>query len=513
VISTLRRQLPALAGIGALIVVWVIGGKAGWANGMVVTPSEAIRPITAEGSRQVYWRATRATAGAAGRGLLIGAVIGIVGAMVASGIPPLRRVITRVAALSNATPWVVVGPCLLIILGRDRGPAGLAAIAALFPIFVSTYVGLVSTPPAGLDVVRAHGASSWTVIRTVRLPAALPSLVDGLRLAAPAALAGAVFGEWYGAPRGLGVLLVAAMQGARPERLWAASLLAVALASLLYLVLGGVSSLISRRWGVPATASISVPKRHIGWRRVALDTVGVVAFALALVGLWSLWIHAKDISPIVVPPPSRVFDDLANHPGAYLAATGHTLATSAIALLIGAAFALVAAALAGWSRFLAALSVPVVVGLAATPLVALFPLLARVLGYGPGTVRALAAVMVFFPVFVHSRSGLLGTPAGQSDVLRSLGAGRWTMFRRLVLPAALPRIATGLRLAVGSSVVAAVVGESLIGRHGLGVEFIYAYNLLDLPRAFGAALVIVVVSLGAFSAATAAESALHARWS
>ncbi|MBI5087710.1 MAG: ABC transporter permease subunit, partial [Actinobacteria bacterium] len=245
--AAVRRQLPAVAGIAALVVLWIIGGKAGWAKGMVVTPNEAIRPITAAGSRSVYWRATRATASAAGRGLLIGAVVGIASAMVASAIPPLRRVITRIAALSNATPWVVVGPCLIIILGRDRGPLGLAAIAALFPIFVSTYVGLVSTPAAGLDVVRAHGASQWTVIRTVRLPAALPSLVDGLRLAAPAALAGAVFGEWYGAPRGLGVLLVAAMQGARPERLWAASLLAVALASLLYGLLGVVSSLVSRR--------------------------------------------------------------------------------------------------------------------------------------------------------------------------------------------------------------------------------------------------------------------------
>jgi NitT/TauT family transport system permease protein len=247
--------------------------------------------------------------------------------------------------------------------------------------------------------------------------------------------------------------------------------------------------------------------------RFLVDGAGVAVFGAALIGIWSLWVHLADISPIVVPPPNRVFRDLFDHPTAYLAAAGHTLATAGIALCIGAAFALAAAILAGWSRFLAGLSVPVVVTLAAAPLVALFPLLARVLGYGPSTVRALAAVMVFFPVFVHSRSGLLGTPAGQLDVLRSLGAGRIETFRRLVLPAALPRIVTGLRLAVGSSVVAAVVGESLIGRHGLGVEFTYAYNLLDLPRAFGAAIVIVAVSLAAFSAATAAETALHARWS
>jgi NitT/TauT family transport system permease protein len=120
--------------------------------------------------------------------------------------------------------------------------------------------------------------------------------------------------------------------------------------------------------------------------------------------------------------------------------------------------------------------------------------------------------MVFFPVFVHARSGLLGTPAGPTDVLSSLGATRWSRFIHLVVPAAVPRIGTGIRLAIGSSVVAAVVGESLIGRHGLGVEFTYAYNLLDLPHAFGAALVIVVVSLAVFAAATAGETVLHTRW-
>lgn len=511
-VAIARRQLPVLAGITSLVAAWIIGGRMGWADGMVVTPAESIRPLTAERSREVYLRATGATAGAAAKGLLIGSVVAILAAMVASALPALRRSVTRVAALSNATPWVVVGPCMLIVLGRDRGPAGLAAIAAVFPVFVSTYVGFNSSPAAGLDVVHSHGGSTWCVLRTVRLPAAIPAVVDGLRLAAPAAIAGAVFGEWYGAPRGLGVLLVSAMQSARPERLWAASLLAAAMAGACYALLGAASHLIAKRYG-HSSAPLATPRsRHTGVRKVVVDLVGVVAFASAVIGVWWSWIRIADISPIVVPPPGRVFDDLTEHPGVYLAATGHTLSTAAIALLIGTTFALIAAGMAGWSPFLASLSVPVVVALAATPLIALFPLLARVLGYGPGTVRALAALMVFFPVFVHARSGLLGTPSGPSDVLSSLGATRWSRFTRLVVPAAVPRIGTGIRLAIGSSVVAAVVGESLIGRRGLGVEFTYAYNLLDLPRAFGAALVIVVVSLAVFAAATAAETVLHTRW-
>ena len=81
-----------------------------------------------------------------------------------------------------------------------------------------------------------------------------------------------------------------------------------------------------------------------------------------------------------------------------------------------------------------------------------------------------------------------------------------------MLPAAVPHIASGLRIAVGSAVIAAVVGEFLIGRSGLGVEFSYAYSLLDLPRAFGAALVIIVVSLLVFGAGGKFEQAVHSRW-
>ena len=151
--TDVRSTLLVLLGVVILVALWTIGGRAGWAKGMVVTPLEATGPLRDERSREVYLRAVAATAGAAARGLVIGAVIGIAGAMVASVIPATRRVVTRLAALSNATPWVVVGPLLLIVLGRSRGPVGLAAIAALFPVFVSTYLGLVSTPAGGLDVV------------------------------------------------------------------------------------------------------------------------------------------------------------------------------------------------------------------------------------------------------------------------------------------------------------------------------------------------------------------------
>src|SRR5688500_12710681 len=216
-----------LAGVALLVVLWHVAGSRGWGDGMIVTPIDAVSPIFGE-SAGVHVRATRATGWAALRGLIIGGTGAFLAALIAAGAPALRRTIVRLAAIANAAPWVAVAPCLLIVLGRDRGPVAVAAIAVFFFVFVSTTVGLGAASPALHDVASALGASRLRRVWSVQLPGAWPSVADGLKLAAPAALAGAVFGEWYGAERGLGVLLITSMQGARADRLWAASLLCAA---------------------------------------------------------------------------------------------------------------------------------------------------------------------------------------------------------------------------------------------------------------------------------------------
>ena len=92
---------------------------------------------------------------------------------------------------------------------------------------------------------------------------------------------------------------------------------------------------------------------------------------------------------------------------------------------------------------LAGMAVPLVVVLAATPLVALFPLFARIFGYQPGTVRILAAVMVFYPVFVFARAGLVAARPATLDVVDALGGSSGRRFRLVVVPEAVPHLASG----------------------------------------------------------------------
>lgn len=480
---------------------------------MVVTPAEAVDPIFAAESSERYWRATQATLWSAFRGLLIGGGLAFSAALLAAGVPFLRRSIVRLAAIANAAPWVAIAPCIIIVLGRDRGPTAIAAIAVFFFIFISTTVGLGAAPAAAHDFATVLGASRLRRVWSVQLPAAWPSVADGLKLAAPAAIAGAIFGEWYGAPRGLGVQLIAAMQGARPEALWAASLLSASLGLSAYALLALARTLLARRYGSTiGEQPVSAPPRKNWLRSLGIEIVALVALVAVLVGAWWLWIEVADVSPIVVPRPSAVFDDLTSTPGDYVAATGSTLWNATIAMALGVTVGILLALLAARYRLLAGLTVPIAVVLAATPLVALFPLFARILGYEPGTVRVLASVLVFYPMFVYTRSGLTAASRSSLDVVDALGGSAGSRFRLVVLPSAVPHIASGLRIAAGSAVIAAVVGEFLIGRDGLGVEFSYAYRLLELPRAFGAAIVIVAVSLLVFAIGSRFETLVHRRW-
>jgi NitT/TauT family transport system permease protein len=309
-----------------------------------------------------------------------------------------------------------------------------------------------------------------------------------------------------------GVLLISGMQSGRPERLWAASLISAGCGLIAFGALALLRRGLAARYGSIIAQPEPVRARPHRVRSFFAELAAAVGVGAALVLAWFVWIEVADISPLVVPRPSRVWSDISASPGEYLSATWSTLVTAAFAFVIGSAVGLLVAVLAARVKVFAGAAVPVIVLMAATPLVALFPLFARVLGYNPSTVRVLAATMVFFPVFVYTRSGLTATRGPVVDVVDALGGEANERFRLLTVPGSVPHIVSGCRIAAGSSVVAAVVGESLIGRTGLGVEFSTAYRLLELPRAFGAAIVIIVVSVAVFSGAGAVERAVHTRW-
>jgi ABC-type nitrate/sulfonate/bicarbonate transport system permease component len=170
-------------------------------------------------------------------GYLWGTGVGLLLATVAHLSPALRRGSDRLAAVLNSVPSIALGPIFLVLLTRESTPAAVSSIHVFFIVFVSVSSGLQRATPAHRDLFSVLGADRLRRFGRLELPAALPSLVSGLRLAWPAALIGAIIGEWFGAPRGIGILIINAMQNFQIVLLWCAVLLAVGTSLFFYALL------------------------------------------------------------------------------------------------------------------------------------------------------------------------------------------------------------------------------------------------------------------------------------
>jgi ABC-type nitrate/sulfonate/bicarbonate transport system permease component len=239
-----------LAAAGVLVVLGlaeVIGrtglGGVGWPP-----ISEVALYLTEPSAQGLLGRALAATGAAAGAGFVLGTVVALLVTAVGALLPGLAPGLDRLAAVVHAVPLIAVGPLLITIAGRDATPTLVAALAAGFAVFVAATSALAATNAAQRDVFSVLGAGRLVTLLRLQLPAGIPLIVDGLTLAAPAAVLGAVIGEWFGARRGIGVLLVSSMQNLQVNQLWAAALTAAAVSLLAYVLLVALRGVVNQRF-------------------------------------------------------------------------------------------------------------------------------------------------------------------------------------------------------------------------------------------------------------------------
>jgi ABC-type nitrate/sulfonate/bicarbonate transport system permease component len=236
-------------------------------------------------------------------------------------------------------------------------------------------------------------------------------------------------------------------------------------------------------------------------RRLIFDLWPVLLLLL----LWQLWVSAAGLSSIVLVPPAAVLGDLLHFPGAYLSPALHTLLFALGGLALGIALGLLLALAAWLSELLAGLTTPFALLLSSTPVVCLIPIIARLFGYENRTELIAVALMTFFPSLVYCTAGLRQLPARAGDVLLVLHASRWQTLRLLAVPAALPALATALRVGATYSVLVALVAEYLMQTGGLGSLFAVTMQQFQLARALGASALAMALSVALFEATRAIE--------
>jgi putative hydroxymethylpyrimidine transport system permease protein len=176
-------------------------------------------------------------------GIAIGAFLGMATAIQLAISPSARAVVRPILVFSQAVPVFALAPILTLWLGYGLwSKVAMAVLIIYFPVTSAFFDGLMRTPQGFLDQARIMGASSVSTMLRIRIPAALPSLGSGLRLAAVYAPIGAVIGEWVGASQGLGYLMLLANGRAKIDLMFAALIVLAIMAVILHTIVDRLAS-------------------------------------------------------------------------------------------------------------------------------------------------------------------------------------------------------------------------------------------------------------------------------
>lgn len=172
-------------------------------------------------------------------GLLIGTSLGILGALGLATSPLFRRLFLPILVFSQAIPVFALAPMLTLWFGFGIGSKIIMTVLIIFfPITSAFHDGLSRTPKSMLDLAQVMGANQWQIMRRIRIPAALPALGSGLKLAAVYAPIGAVIGEWVGSSNGLGYLMLLANGRVKIDLMFASLITLAIFGVLLHSLMG-----------------------------------------------------------------------------------------------------------------------------------------------------------------------------------------------------------------------------------------------------------------------------------
>jgi NitT/TauT family transport system permease protein len=231
-----------------------------------------------------------------------------------------------------------------------------------------------------------------------------------------------------------------------------------------------------------------------GW--TLKDVAIVIGSLLVLLGGWELAVRLLKISPVILPGPVAIADQLRHlvMSGLVFPHLGITLSEILGGFAIGSVTALVLGSLIAQFRIVDRIVTPYIVALQAIPKVAIAPLLVVWFGFGISSKVLMTAVISFFPVLVNTVVGLRSVEQDRVDLMIALNATRWQVFRYVRLSSALPFIFAGLDVGIVLAVIGAIVGEFVGARGGLGY-LILVYNA-DLKIAAVFALMVVLGTVG-----------------
>ncbi|WOF22983.1 ABC transporter permease subunit [Microbacterium betulae] len=517
--AAVRGALPAAAVVLGVVGAWEIASRTVLA-GVYALPAPSLVVERFVEDIGFAWPNVVQTGLEALYGWTWGNLVAVLAAAVFILVRPIEVLFFRLFVALYCLPIVALAPILTAIMPGGQASIVISAQGVFFTTLVALLLGLRGADPAALDLVAVSGGGRMRRLLLVQLPASLPSLFSGLRIAAPAAVLGAVVGEYLGAKSGLGIAMVYAQQSLDITRTWGLALSTTLLAAAFY-----IATVLAERLLVPwmnhhtAIQTLPSPAVHAGGpvRRIVV-ALGSAALSLALiVAVWWAAVAFSGLSPYFMKTPGDVAAYLFRGAEASTnrAVVGSSLAVTVRDTLVGYAAgtlaAVLAAAATSVSRPVRSIATPFVIAMRAVPLVAMTPLFVLLFGRGLGVVVFIAGLVAFLPSYVTISGAMDRAPRAGRDLVTVNGGGALSAVRHILLPASVPAILAAARVAAPTAMLGAFIAEWLATGEGLGSDMLRAAAAADYLFVWSSVAATVLVSLGLYALATVAESAVLRR--
>ncbi len=250
---------------------------------------------------------------------------------------------------------------------------------------------------------------------------------------------------------------------------------------------------------------------HSPWRGSVVVRVAIpVLFGVTLIVLWEGIVRGFGVSPVILPAPSTVAQTFAASTEILWEDFRQTVLKGALSgFVIGVLAAFATAILIDRSAFLTRGLLPIGNFVAALPIVGIAPILVSWFGFDWQSKAAVVVVMVFFPMLVNTVQGLTDTDAMQRDLMRTYAAGYWQTLFKLRLPAAMPFIFNGLKIATTLALIGAIVAEFFGSPiKGMGFRISTSVGQLALDLVWAEIVVAAIAGSGFYGAVALVEKAV-----
>lgn len=236
-----RRLWTGVASLVAFLAFWEAAAALTGVPAFVL-PAPSRIAVTLATRFETIWPEALVTLGEIAGGFFAGTAAGFCAALLMARWRLAEDAFGPLLVVAQALPVFAIAPVLVLWFGF--GAASKIAMAGLiifFPVASSFFEGLRRTDPGLIDLARLNRASAYDTLRLIRVPAALPALASGLRIAAAVAPLGAIVGEWVGSSAGLGLLMLHANARMQTDLVFAALFVLVVMSLLLWAGVGALT--------------------------------------------------------------------------------------------------------------------------------------------------------------------------------------------------------------------------------------------------------------------------------